>query len=252
MGNSISRYLISLAFLVLLSACATQSMMPRTTVTPYFDTPPPGISKEEAKLFSRALYLQRNNKLRSSYKAWKEFLRNRSRSYEARNNIGLVLYADDQVDLAIREFEMAWSLEPNDLRIRKNLIRARKFRGLLLNENQDYHGAIFHYNRVAELSETGDREKALFQVEKLEDKIFAQVKRTNTLSAYEDFLRRYPDSHGNSKEARRRIRIIKRSQPQAVPLEVGVEGAMDPEPPVHGLIGTQSDTLPLLEERPIQ
>jgi tetratricopeptide (TPR) repeat protein len=231
----------------LLNACATQSLVVENSVRPYFETAPAGLSQADAKLFTQALHLQKNNQLRSSFKTWKEFLRKHPRSHEARNNLGLVLYADDQLDLAIKELEAARSLEPGDLRIKKNLVRALKFRATLLKENQDFHSAITHYKRVMELSDAADREKAQFQIEKLQDRVFRQVKRVNTLNAYEQFVSLYPDSPGNSNEARRRIKILKKREPQAVPLEVGVEGAMDPVQVERGTIGTESDTLPLLQ-----
>jgi tetratricopeptide (TPR) repeat protein len=222
-----------------------ESMQRTSSTTPYFQEAPPGISLEDAVLFSQALRLQKNNKLRSSHNRWTLFLKKNPRSFEALNNIGLVLYEDDQVDLAIRKFEAAWSLEPGDERIRGNLIESLKFRATMLKEGQEYSRSIKYLERISKLSSRREREKVEFHIERLQDRIFAQVKNTNSLEAYEDFVDRYPNSPGNSDAARRYIRAMKKRYPEAVPLQIGVEGAMDPEPPVSGVIGAKSDTLPV-------
>ena len=246
MNNNILKSSIILITLILLTSCGTtQSLHTTSSSRPYFQVPPPGISLEDSVLFSQALRLQKNNRLRSSFKRWILFLKNNPRSYEALNNVGLVFYEDDQLDLAIRKFEAAWALEPNDDRIRKNLVRSLNFRATMLKEEQEYPGAIRYLKRIAELSSPKEREKIEFYIERLQDRIFAQVKKTNTLQAYEDFLDRYPNSPGNAESARRHIRTFKNRFPEAVPLQVGVEGAMDPEPTVSGVIGTKSDQLPI-------
>ena len=225
----------------------TQSLRTTRSITPYFQVPPPGISLEDSVLFSQALRLQKNNQLRGSFKRWALFLKRNPRSYEALNNVGLVLYEDDQVDTAIQNFEAAWALEPNDGRIRKNLIRGLNFRATMLKEGRNYRGAIKYLKRTADLSDSKEQEKIEFYIERLQDKVFNQVKRTNTLQAYENFLDHYSDSPGNADEARRRIKAFNNRTPDAVPLQVGLEGALDPEPAVSGIIGTKSENLPKYE-----
>jgi tetratricopeptide (TPR) repeat protein len=246
MNNSILKSSILLITLILLTSCAaTQNLRTTKSITPYFQVPPPGISLESSVLFSQALRLQKNNQLRSSFKRWVLFLKKHPRSYEALNNVGLVLYEDDQVDLAIKKFETALTLEPNDSRIRKNLVRSLNFRATMLKEGQDYARSIKYLNRIAELSGPKEREKIEFYIERLQDRIFSQVRKTNTLQAYTDFLKRYPNSPGNAESARQQIQRFKNRLPEAVPLEVGVEGALDSEPSVSGVVGTYSDTLPI-------
>jgi tetratricopeptide (TPR) repeat protein len=246
MLNTILKSSILLITLMLLTSCATtQNLRTTRSITPYFQVPPPGISLESSVLFSQALRLQKNNQLRSSFKRWVLFLRKHPRSYEALNNVGLVLYEDDQVDLAIKKFESALTLEPNDNRIRKNLVRSLNFRATMLKEGQNYPRSIKYLNRIAELSGPKEREKIEFYIERLQDRIYSQVRKTNSLQAYTDFLKRYPNSPGNAESARLQIQRIKKRLPEAVPLEVGVEGAMDSEPAVSGVVGTYSDTLPI-------
>ncbi len=246
MNNSVLKSFILLIMLALLASCAmTQSLRTAGTTTPYFQVPPSGISPENSVLFTQALRLQKNNQMRSSFNRWVLFLKSHPRSYEALNNIGLVLYEDDQVDLAIKKFEAAWALEPNDDRIRGNLVRALNFRATMRKEGRDYTGAIKNLKRIAELSGPKEREKIEFYIERLQDRIFAQVKRTNTLQAYQDFINRYPNSPGNSRSARLHIQAFKKRNPEAVPLQIGVEGDMDSEPTVSGMIGGNSDTLPI-------
>ena len=56
--------------------------------------------------------------------------------------------------------------------------------------------------RVAELSPANEQEHFERQIEALEDQIFEQVKKTDSIGEYQEFLKKYPHSPGNSDEAR--------------------------------------------------
>ena len=159
---------------------------------PYFELPPDQISSADKDLFERALFRQKNNRIQAANKVWNEFLRKHPRSFEAHNNLGLVYYENDQLDPAIAEFETARSLEPNDIKIKKNLVRVLKFKSTLLRESRDYNAAVSYLRRAQEHSAPREKEKIGFLVEELEDRVYEQVKTTDTLEAYENFLKKYP------------------------------------------------------------
>jgi hypothetical protein len=97
------------------------------------------------------------------------------------------------------------ALETFDHKIKDNLKRTLKFQVTLLRENKNYDSAIHFLKRIGELSEEPEIEKVTLEIEKMEDRIFEQVKRSNTLEDYEVFLARYPNSPKNSDDARRQI-----------------------------------------------
>tara|TARA_B100001123_G_scaffold394460_1_gene475267 strand:- start:230 stop:1081 length:852 start_codon:yes stop_codon:yes gene_type:complete len=117
---------------------------------------------------------------------------------------------------AISAFETGLALEPFDNKIKENLKRTLRFKVTLLRENKDYDAAIHFLKRIFELSKEPEREKVALKIETLEDRIFEQVKRSNTLENYETFLARYPNSPKNSEEARRQIARMK---PQELPID---------------------------------
>ncbi|MFQ5450655.1 MAG: SH3 domain-containing protein [Nitrospinaceae bacterium] len=181
---------------------------------PYFENPPDSISRADRELYERALFRQKNNRIKAAIDVWKQFLQKFPRSFEAHNNLGLVYYADDQLDPAIAEFETARSLEPNDNKIKKNLIRVFKLKSTLLKEARDYDGAVDYLKRAQNLAEPREKEKIGFLIEDLEDRVFEEVKRTHTLEAYQGFLERYPDSPKNSDEARSMIESMRPPEPE--------------------------------------
>ena len=191
-----------------MGACAT---VPRTT-NPYFEMPPDHLLQAERELFSLALQQQKNNKLESSIDLWKRFLANNPRSFRGYNNLGMAHYTNDQLSPAISAFETGLALETFDHKIKDNLKRTLKFQVTLLRENKDYDAAIHFLKRIGELSEEPETEKVTLEIETMEDRIFEQVKRSNTLEDYEVFLARYPNSPKNSDDARRQIA---RMRPQA-------------------------------------
>ena len=185
----------------MIGACAT---VPRPT-NPYFEMPPDHLLQAERELFSLALLQQKNNKLKSSIELWKRFLANNPRSFRGYNNLGMAHYTNDQLSPAISAFETGLALETFDHKIKDNLKRTLKFQVTLLRENKDYDAAIHFLKRIGELSEEPEKEKVALEIETMEDRIFEQVKRSNTLEDYENFLTRYPNSPKNSDEARRQI-----------------------------------------------
>ena len=201
---TLGRILIGV-FMFWVAACATA---PRT-INPYFEMPPDHLLKGEWKLFALALQQQKSNKQEDSIDLWKRFLKNNPRSFRAYNNLGMAYYTNDQLLPAISAFETGLTLEPFDHKIKKNLKRTLRFKITLLRENKDYDAAINFLKRIFELSKEPTREKVALEIETLEDLIFIQVKRSNTLENYETFLARYPNSPKNSEEARRQIARMK-------------------------------------------
>jgi hypothetical protein len=197
-----------LLVIFMIGACAT---VPRTT-NPYFEMPPDHLLQAERELFSLALQQQKSNKLESSIDLWKRFLTNNPRSFRGYNNLGMAHYTNDQLSPAISAFETGLALETFDHKIKDNLKRTLRFQVTLLRENKDYDAAIHFLKRIGELSEEPETEKVALEIETMEDRIFEQVKRSNTLEDYEVFLARYPNSPKNSDEARRQIA---RMRPQA-------------------------------------
>ena len=194
--------------LLLLGACASTPLS-QYFETPYFDAPPAQTTRADRELFERALFRQKNNRIQAAIKVWNQFLQKQPRSYEAHNNLGLVYFENDQLDPALVEFETARSLEPGDARIKNNLIRVLKFKATLLKEAKDFNGAVDYLMRAQEISAPREKEQIGFLIEEMEDKVFEQVQKVNTLEAYEGFLKRYPNSPKNSAEARNRIEGLK-------------------------------------------
>jgi tetratricopeptide (TPR) repeat protein len=192
---------------LMIGACAT---VPRPN-NPYFEMPPDHLLQAERELFSLALKQQKNNKLKSSIELWKRFLANNPRSFRGYNNLGMAHYTNDQLSPAISAFETGLALETFDHKIKDNLKRTLKFQVTLLRENKDYDAAIHFLKRIGELSKEPEKEKVALEIETMEDRIFEQVKRSNTLEDYENFLARYPNNPKNSDEARRQIALM---QPQ--------------------------------------
>lgn len=205
---SLSRFLAGV-FMFWIAACAAA---PRT-ISPYFEMPPDHLLQAERELFASALRQQKNNKLDSSINLWKRFLKNNPRSFRGYNNLGMAHYTNDRLSASISAFETGLALEPSDHKIKENLKRTLRFQVTLLRENKDYDAAIRLLKRVSQLSKEPELEKVALEIETLEDRIFEQVKRSNTLEDYEVFLARYPNSPKNSDEARRQIAQLKPQQP---------------------------------------
>ncbi len=176
----------------------------------FFDMPSKVILGFDQELFSRAMDHQKKGQIESAVALWKRFLLKYPNSYEARNNLGLLYYADDQIKQAIYQLDLALKLEPGSTRIKGNLLRVLKIEVVIHDENKEYDSAILDYKRIAKLSLATEQEKIEREIESLEDKIFEQVKKSNLMAEYLEFLKKYPRSYKNSDEAR--LWVEKRNQ----------------------------------------
>jgi len=168
----------------------------------FFDMPSKVMLGFDQELFLRAMDHQKKGQIESAVALWKRFLLKYPNSYEARNNLGLLYYADDQIKQAIYQLDLALKLEPGSTRIKGNLLRTLKIEVVIHDENKEYDSAILDYKRIAKLSLATEQEKIEREIESLEDKIFEQVKKSNLMAEYLEFLKKYPRSHKNSDEAR--------------------------------------------------
>jgi tetratricopeptide (TPR) repeat protein len=195
----ISLLLVAILWVV---ACATPPSQ-------LFETPPGRIPISDNRLFAKALAYHKKGRTDLAMDLWKQFLARHPGSFEARNNLGLLYYRNDQISLAISQFERALDLEPGSAKIRRVLLRALKVRVAISEENKEYDDVIVDLKRIFKLSPQPAREKIALRVGKFEDIIFEQVKEIDTLEGYQRFLERYPGSLENSNEARRRIGELK-------------------------------------------
>jgi len=204
-------HIILMILMVGVGGCATGS----GSMNPYFEIPPDRLLKTEQELYNSALDKLKNNYPEESVALWKRFLEHNPRSFRGYNNLGMALYSNDQLEPSIDAFETALSLEPFDLKIKDNLKRALRFQVTILRENKKYETAIEHLERVKKLTDEPKKEAVALEIETLQDLIYEQVKRVNTLEDYEAFLVKYPDNPKNSDEARRKIAAMK---PQEAPM----------------------------------
>lgn len=168
----------------------------------FYDLLPERIPISDQELFSRAIAHQKKGQIEPAISLWEKFLEKHPNSYEARNNLGFLYYANDQITQAIVQFEQGLNLELGSVKIKDNLLRALKVRVAILGENKKYDEAITDLKRIAQLSSIAEHEKIERQIESFEDKIFKQVKKTNLREEYQRFLKKYPNSPKNSDEAR--------------------------------------------------
>ena len=180
----------------------------------FFDIPSKIMLRFDQDLFSRAMGHQKKGQIESAIALWKRFLLKYPNSYEARNNLGLLYYADDQIKKAIYQLDLALKLEAGSNRIKGNLLRALKVEVVIHDENKEYDSAILSYKQIARLSLATEQEKIEREIESLEDKIFEQVKKSNLMGEYLGFLKKYPRSHKNSDEAR--LWVEKRNKSEQV------------------------------------
>ena len=196
---------LSIVLLFAVGGCATGP----NPINPYFEMPPERIPKVELELYNRALMQLKNNQLDNSIDLWKRFLEHSPRSFRGYNNLGMALYSNDQLIPAIEAFETALALEPFDQKIKDNLKRALRFQVTILQEDKDYDNAIDRLERVKKLTDIEEKEKVALRIETLQDLIYEQVKRANSLEDYQAFLVKYPDNPKNSDEARRWVAKMK-------------------------------------------
>ena len=202
---------ILMILLIGATGCATGP----ASINPYFDMPPDGLPKGEHELYNRALFQLKNNYPDNSIKLWKRFLEHNPRSFRGNNNLGMAYYSNDQLESSVTAFETALALEPFDLKIKDNLKRSLRFEATILRENKEFGKAIQRLQRVRILTALPGKEKVALEIEQLQDLIFEQVKRANTLENYVAFVEKYPDNPINADEARRQIAKMK---PQEAPL----------------------------------
>ncbi len=209
-------FLVLLLLMVVLwaAACAT---MPQGQL---FETPPGSISLSDHELFTKALAHQKAGETDRAVDLWEKFLENQPRSFEARNNLGLLYYADDRIARAISQFERALVLKPGSAKIKRVLLGALEVRVAILEESREYDDTIVGLKRIFTLSPEQARGKIALQIERVEGLIFEQVKKSDTLEGYLAFLEKYPDSPGKSSEARRRVEELRQgatAPPSSVP-----------------------------------
>ncbi len=182
----------------------------------YFDSPPSAIPTADQGLFERALSAQRAGQLPKAEALWKRFLERRNNSYEAHNNLGEVYYLQDKISQAIKEFAIAYELEPISEKIQYNYKKALKFHSTLLNENGEYDRVISELNRLKSISSPLEQEDIQFKIEKVEDKIYHQVQRVDSVEGYQKFLEKYPNGF-NSASAKRRLQELEQQNQKPSP-----------------------------------
>ena len=168
----------------------------------FSDTPSRSPSKFDQELFARATLHQQKGQIDSAIVLWNKFLQRNPNSFEARNNLGLLYYANDEIVQAIDHFNQGLKLRPRENQLKMNLVRALKVQSAILEENREYDEAIAGLSRIVELSPAKEQEAIERQIEALEDQIFKQVKKSDSMGEYQKFLKKYPRSPGNSDEAR--------------------------------------------------
>ena len=215
-----------IALILLVTACATAPSQ-------FFDSAPGRIPMSDQELFSRALAHQKKGQIEPAIGLWEKFLQKYPQSFEARNNLGLLHYSNDEITLAISQLKQGLNLEMSSVKIRENLTRALKVRVAILEENKEYDRAVVDLNQIAQFSPIEEQEKIERQIEGFEDKIFEQVKKSNLLEEYQGFLEKYPNSPRNSDEARLLIKELQQIEEikKEDPFSMIPESDLETEPP---------------------
>ena len=130
----------------------------------FFDTPSKIIIGFDQDLFSKAMAHQKKGQIESAMALWKKFLQKYPNSFEARNNLSLLYYANDEIKKAIYQLDLALKLEPSSGRIKKNLSRALKIQVAIYDENKEYDYAIKYFKLIAKLSPAKEQEKIERQI----------------------------------------------------------------------------------------
>ena len=168
----------------------------------FSDAPSQFLSKFDQELFARATLHQQKGQIDFAIVLWNKFLQRNPNSFEVRNNLGLLYYANDEIVQAIYHFDQGLKLKPREDQLKMNLVRALKVQSAILEENREYDEAIVDLSRIVQLSPVKEQEAIERQIEALEDQIFKQVKKSDSMGEYQEFLKKYPRSPGNSDEAR--------------------------------------------------
>ena len=167
----------------------------------FSDIPSQSLSKFDQELFARAALHQQKGQIDSAIVLWNKFLQRNPNSFEVRNNLGLLYYANDEIVKAIYHYDQGLKLRPREDQLQMNLVRALKVQSAILEENREYDEAIVDLSRIVQLSPAKEQEAIERQIEALEDQIFKQVKKSDSMGEYQEFLKKYPRSPGNSDEA---------------------------------------------------
>jgi len=173
-----------------------------TAPSQFSDYPSPPLSRYDQELFERALLHQKKGQIEPAIVLWNKFLQKNPNSFAARNNLGLLYYANDDITQAVYHFDQGFKLRPEAVQLKMHLARVLKVRAGIFEENREYDEAIRDLRRVAQLSPVKEQEGVERQIEALEDQIFEQVKKSDSTGEYQRFLKKYPHSPGNSDEAR--------------------------------------------------
>ena len=168
----------------------------------FSDTTSQSLSKFDQELYARAALHQQKGQIDSAIVLWKKFLQRNPNSFEVRNNLGLLYYANDEIVQAMYHFDQGLKLRPRADQLKMNLVRTLKVQSAILEENREYDEAIVGLSRIVQLSPAKEQEAIERQIEALEDQIFKQVKKSDSMEEYQEFLKKYPRSPGNSDEAR--------------------------------------------------
>ena len=168
----------------------------------FSNIPSQSLSKFDRELFAQATLHQLKGQIDSAIVLWKKFLQRNPNSFEVRNNLGLLYYANDEIVKAIYHYDQGLKLRPREDQLKMNLVRALKVQSAILEENREYDEAIVGLSRIVQLSPAKEQEAIERQIEALEDQIFKQVKKSDSMGEYQEFLKKYPRSPGNSDEAR--------------------------------------------------
>ncbi|MFQ5716893.1 MAG: SH3 domain-containing protein [Nitrospinales bacterium] len=196
-----------LGVLAVISLISCSALTKKRDRSAYFKEPAQEVSSTDLKAFREALKRQNSGRNSSSIKIWKKYVKAHPRSFEAFNNLGMAYYSNDQLDEAIQAFESGLALEPGSRKVQLNLRRALRFRITLARENLKYSQAITDLKKVATLVSRKKLEDIFQEIEKLQGKIFEQVKRVDTPAEYERFIKTYPHS-AYVEEAKRRLAAL--------------------------------------------
>ena len=147
----------------------------------FSDIPSQSLTKFDQELFARATFHQQKGQIDSAIVLWNKFLQRNPNSFEVRNNLGLLYYADDEIVKAIYHYDQGLKLRPREDQLKMNLVRALKVQSAILEENREYDEAIVGLSRIVQLSPAKEQEGIERQIEALEDQIFKQVDRKSVV-----------------------------------------------------------------------
>ena len=198
-----NKYICALVGLLILwtAACAPKRLAPR------YETPPPDLKLEDNRLYYKALEAQNQGRLSEAEEMWETFLKRYPDSVQGHNNLGRVYFLNDKLSQAVQQFERGLGLEPGDARLRQNLADALKLQANLLYEDGRYDATIKKLQRLHAIAPMDQKQGIQIRMEKVEDRIYDQVRRSDTAEAYRNFIEKYPNGI-NAQRARQRLKEI--------------------------------------------